>query len=304
MVFHSYGVVAVNKPLSSMEIEVTPMEELTMTDGELTDNISTQNFKGTSSDGTSFETTVKSSATITARWLAFGSNRATAPDVRRGEKVAIYKFGDADKYYWGSLEYDAKLRKLETVIFMFSDTRDEDAEATKDNTYYLEISSHSKIVHFHTSKSDGEPYTYDVMFDLKEGVFSLRDDLENIIFLSSAEKRIAMKNASGSFIDLIDKNLNINVVQDMNVTIGGNYSMDAAGTWKTKASNSDFTTAKLKTSAILESGGNTVVGASLSTGAAGGGGNSTIGGTLSVQGSLTVQGQGSFSGTVSAPNIN
>lgn len=312
LVLYSYGVVAANKPLSSMNIEVTPMEDVPLVNGELTDNINTTNVKGADADGASYETVVRDSVTLTARWLPFSSNRKTAPDVRRGEKVAIWKFADADKYYWSSLEYEAKYRKLETVIYAFSNTRVEKEDAYSDNTYFIEISTHNKLIHLHTSTSDGEPYGYDFILNTKEGNFQIRDTIENIIFLDSPTKRIVMKNAADSFIDLFAENLFINVVGnmvtkvggDMTTMVSGKYTLNADGGYKTTSPSVDFVTPMLTTSEQLTTGANATVGGALSiaagmtTGAGGGGGN------ISLNGNINGTGNAVFSGTVKASNVN
>ncbi len=309
---YSYGVVAVNKPRSTMSIEVTPMEAVPMTNGELTDNLTSENVKGKDADGSSFETTVKSAVTVTARWLPFSSNRKTAPDVRRGEKVAIWKFADADKYYWSELEYEAKLRKLETVIYAFSNTQDESVDSAFDTTYFIEISTHDKKIHLHTSTSDGEPFGYDILLNTKEGTFQLRDTIENILFLDSGAKRFVMKNAAESFIDLNAEDLFINVVRhctmkvggNMTTTVGGNYELNVTGNYKTTTPKADFVTPVLSTSQVMR------VGASLTTGTNGAGtGNCTIGGNVRMEGNLWLQGSifgegdAIFSGSVHAPNL-
>ena len=294
-----------------MNIEVTPMEAVPMANGELTDNLTSENVKGKDADGSSFETTVKTAVTVTARWLPFSSNRKTAPDVRRGEKVAIWKFADADKYYWSELEYEAKLRKLETVIYAFSNTQSESADSTPDTTYFIEISTHNKMIQLHTSTSDGEPFGYDFVLNTREGTFQLRDTVENILFLDSGAKRFVMKNAAESFIDLNAEDLFINVVGNMVTKVGGNmttsiggtYELTSGGPWKTTTPKADFITPTLQTSEVL------LVGTSLTTGASGGGGDCTIGGNITMEGNLTLQGSingagdAIFSGSVHAPNL-
>lgn len=324
LVLYSYGVVAVNKPLSTMNIEVTPMEEVMMTDGELTDNLSSNNAKGKDADGSSFETTVHSAATVTARWLPFSSNRKTAPDVRRGEKVAIWKFADADKYYWSELEYEARLRKLETVVYTFSNTKDENADSNGSNTYFIEISTHNKIIHLHTATSDGEPYGYDFILNTKEGNFQIRDTIDNVIFLDSAAKRITLKNAAESFFDMNAENLYINIPGNMVTKVGGNmttivegnYDLHAESSYRTTTPAADFVTPIMTTSEQFKTGANATVGAALivaqglSTGAGGGGGSVSIAGggiditgDVTLNGSITATGGAVFSSSVSAPNI-
>lgn len=319
----SFGEVAANKPLKSMNIEVTPIEQLPMLNGELTDNLTTENIKGEDADGASFETTVKNSVTVTARWLPFGSNRKTAPDVRRGEKVCIWQYGDADKYYWSELEYNGKLRKRETIIYQISNTENEEEEPTSENTYYFLWSTHDKLIQLHTGISDGEPFGYDFVLNTKDGNFQITDTIENTIFLDSSNKRIVLKNASETSIDLNDENLFINVVKDMVVKVGGNYTtmvdgkfnMKVEGDYFTQAAKVDFVTPEFTTSEKFNAGsdgfigGNAVVNGSLTlgkgmnTGAAGGGGDIAIKGGMTLDGAINSSSSAKFTGNVTAPNI-
>lgn len=319
----SYGVVAANKPLSSMNIEVSPIEQLPMLDGEITDNLTSETNKGIDADGASYEVNTKSSATVTARWLPFGSNRKTAPDVRRGEKVCIWQYGDADKYYWSELEYNGKLRKKETVIFMISNTSVEEEEPTLDNTYFFLWSTHDKLLQLHTSTNDGEPYGYDFTINTKAGNFQFTDTIENTIFLDSASKRIVLKNAADTSFDLNAESLYINVVKDyvlkvggnMTTLVSGNYSAKVDGDYFTQANKVDFVTPTFTTSENFNAGGNAVIGGSaavkmglligkgMKTGADGGGGDIEIAGSMKLNGALDCTSTGKFAGNVTAPNI-
>lgn len=322
LVPYSIGIVAANKPLNSKDIEVTPREDLTMQNGELTDNLNTANTKGKDADGSSFETTVRSSATVTARWLAMGSNRKTAPDVRRGEKVLIWKFADADKYYWSSLEYDPKLRKLETIILAISNTQKEKDDADGDNTYFLEFSTHNKRIHLHTSVSDGEPFGYDFLFDTKNGTVTLHDTIENMIHLDSGSKRIILKNAEGTYMDLNALDLIVNVEGNMMVKVKGDYTTQVDGKfsikssdWMVDAPKADFVTPQLTTSEKFTSGADASIGATLKVASSAsvggalelGGGMKTGasgGGDITLNGSITATGGATFTSAVTAPNIH
>lgn len=203
MRFYSIGIVAENKKLSSNEIEVTPTEELPFLDGELTSKGSAYTGSAQDAAGRHYQTSVKAHVSIKATWLRFGdANRLTSPDVRRGEAVMIFQFGDADKYYWITLKQDSNLRKLETVIWAISATRDEAAATDADHSYYLEVSSHTKLIHLHTSKADGEPFAYDIQINTKSGYILITDDAGNFISLDSSERRLEMKNSDGSHFDM------------------------------------------------------------------------------------------------------
>lgn len=303
---YSYGVVAANKSLKSNEIQVTPMEQVPMNNGELTDNLSSNNVKGEDADGASFESTVRSANTLTARWLPFGSNRKTSPDVRRGEKVCIWKFADADKYYWSELEYDPQLRKLETVIWAFSATKAEGDDATEDTTYFLEISTHKGLVHFHTSQSNDEPYGYDLMLNTKDGIFQFLDTIQNVMFMDSAAKRLVLKTASDCSFDMNDEDLNINVPGNMNVKVQGTFNVLAQGGAYIKTPTEvQFITPKTIATEILQTGTEAIVGTNLTLG---GGMKSgvTLGagsGTIQLNGEIQATQGASFNGTVNAPKF-
>ena len=167
--FYSIGIVAANKKLSSDRIEVVPMEGSPLMSGELTDNIEQYQGGSQSPEGENFKVDMQTTASIEARWLPMNdTNRITSPDVRRGEMVAIYQFSDADEYWWMTLKQDKKLRRLETVIFSFSNVRKENEEVTAKNSYWMEVSTHGKYIHIHTSKNDEEPFEYDIQLNSKD----------------------------------------------------------------------------------------------------------------------------------------
>lgn len=200
--FYSLGIVAVNKPLDTDVVEVTPVEKLTMLDGEINDHEKQVELQSKMHDGSAYNTKTIQTATIKCRWLPMGSNRITSPDVRRGEQVAIYRFGDSDKYFWASLEYEKRLRKLETVLIGISATKEESDIGKPDSMYYMEFSTHRKLIHMHTSKKNGEPFAYDVQLNTGEGYLLITDDVGNLINLDSKNTYIEITNADGSTIHL------------------------------------------------------------------------------------------------------
>ena len=205
----SMGLVAENKKLSSKDILVTPIEDLSFLDGEILSNPEDTEVSFVDANEKTFNDKIKTDNTLTATWLALCStNRRTAPDVRRGERVLIWQAADSDKYYWTSCGQDDHLRKLETVIYTFSDTTDESKDSTAlDCCYYLEVSTHNKQVTFHTASANGEPFEYTFQFNTAEGVVTLADDVGNFIEFDSAETKITAKNRMGTFFSLDKKNI-------------------------------------------------------------------------------------------------
>jgi hypothetical protein len=223
---YSLGVVAANKALDSDDIEVTPIEDLPMVNGEITDE--TSGYKSSASDagGAAYSVEAPITNTVKATWLPLGqANRVTSPDVRRGEEVVLYRFADSDKFYWNTHRNDLRLRKLETVIYGFSGTRDENVKGGPESMYYLEVSTHKKLVTFHTSKGDGEPFAYDIQINTKDGTILIQDDAGNSFTLDSKERQLNLTNGDGSYIDLNKEVLSIFTRDQVNIkTI--NYKLE------------------------------------------------------------------------------
>lgn len=196
---YSAGVVAENKELSSNKVQVVPVEVLPMLDGELKSNPSPLESSGVDANGENYELSLDTDIAIEAEWLRWNTNRQTSPDVRRGERVMLWQYADTDKFYWTSLGMDQHLRKLETVRYAISATRDEaETELTPDNTYSVEMSSHNKTITVKTCKADNEVNDYTLQINGKDGIVVIADDLGNYLQLESQENRITFKNADGT----------------------------------------------------------------------------------------------------------
>lgn len=227
--FYSLGIVAENKKLGSKHVEVTPTEEMPMLDGELAPVSTDYKAKAVDNLDSSYETTVETTSTINALWLPIGAaNRISAPDVRRGEHVILYKFGDTDQYFWNTLNDDIKLRKLETVIYAFSATTNEAAEVNGKTYYFIEISTHKKLITLHTSKDNGEPYGYDIQLDTNNGKLVITDDVGNYVLLDSSQTQIVLRNVDETTFDMKGPNLDVTVPQTYTVKCK-DYKLDASG---------------------------------------------------------------------------
>lgn len=205
----SMGIVAENKALNSPLIDVIPIEQFNLMDGELNGASQDGKFNGLNEDGTMYKATLKVGNTIKAEWEG-ETNRLTPPDVRRGEQVWLFRSGKADKYYWRSTGRDDDLRRLETVVYRFSAfTENEDEEITGDNSYYLEVSSHKKHITLKTSDRNGEYTRYTLQVNAGDGQVTIKDELGNIIQLDSANTNILIKNADDSIVELNKKKIHI-----------------------------------------------------------------------------------------------
>jgi len=171
----SIGIVAEDK--QGNIIKVFPIEHLSSLTGSLTE---------TESVGS-----VKRGKVLEAVWLG-ESNRITAPDVKKGETVRVYKYAETDKYYWSDMFNELDLRGKETVLYLFGNTDKPGEELKQDNSHWMLWDAVNKSVKLHTSNNDGEAVGFDVQFNLKTGVFNLLDTEGNEIKLTSLEGELLL----------------------------------------------------------------------------------------------------------------
>lgn len=224
---YSFGMAAENKPLSTKELLVIPIEVLPAMEGEISEEASELKHKGVDSFGVPYELKLKVRNAIPCKWLPLGSNRDTAPDVRRGERILIWRIADADEeFYWTTLGLDDHLRRLETVRYLFNADPDglSDSVPGPDNSYCIEVSTHQKLITLTTTKLNGEPFAYTLQLNTGTGYFTLTDDIQNFVELDSTEKRICLHNATGTYWELKAEDLIGYAVRDIDVTAVRNIS--------------------------------------------------------------------------------
>lgn len=208
LVRKSIGHAAHNLPLDSHMLEVYPIEEAGYVDGEITDDKETIEMSGIDAKGNEYSDVIKTSNAVVAEWMPWGSNRHTAPNVRRGEKVILWQYAEVDKYYWTIMGTEPYLRRLETVVYTYSNTRDESVKALdSSNSYSVIISTHTKEMTVQTTKSDGEAFEYIAKIDAANGIFVVTDDVGNQISIESGERRVSLVNGAGSSVVLDKKNI-------------------------------------------------------------------------------------------------
>lgn len=201
----SIGYVAENKLRTSHVVDILLTEVKPLLNGEVRGNITTEKFAGVTANGTPYSGTVNLANTIKATWRGDGSNRISSPDVRRGDRVNIYQYGNTDEYYWEPLEtVGFSVKKRETVTEAFSNTTDEEVNDYSENSHWLrEVSTHDKVVtYMKTNKADGEKFAYTDQLNVKEGVRAFGDDVGNYVQTDSNENRHEMINALGYGIDI------------------------------------------------------------------------------------------------------
>lgn len=205
---YSIGIVAQNKHLDSDFVQILPIEVTPYVDGELDSNPEKMDAEGKDKYGEDYKVTINKDEAVTAEWLRIShTNRRTSPDVRRGERVLLYRHSDSERLYWDSMGMDDHLRRLETVIYSWSATpREEDDATLPQHSYSLEICTHTKQVTFMTEKDpseggggDGEPYKYTFQFNTGYGSVVLTDHVGNFFELDSPETCWTIYNIRGTY---------------------------------------------------------------------------------------------------------
>lgn len=228
---YSVGIVAENKDLKGKIIKVMPNETLPFVDGEISSTPTPTVFSGKDETGKVYQGKMVSDNIVEATWLPTGSNRVTAPNMRRGERVMLYQMANVDKYYWQPLGMDDHLRKLETAIFAFSGNPNEGSnELDPETCYFLEVSTHMKKVTFQTSKANGEPFSYRFEFDTDKGNVHLDDDIGNLIHLDSARHYIEAKNTEGCHLELDKENIRFTAIQKLHAKAGTEILLECGAT--------------------------------------------------------------------------
>jgi len=216
--FYGLAVVLFDKPPVTYEIIVTPMEELNLLDGFLPTWEVKYDISLPDVNGETKSSSVTLDAKLKAIWLPLGTddNKKTAPDVIKNETVMIYRFGDEDTYYWTTLFYEPKIRRLEHCIYTWSNKTAPLVEYDEYSSYWLKVSTRDKYIWWHTTIDDKgtEAATYDIKVDTLLGEITVVDNHNNWIKLFSVPRKIDVKT----------KTLNLDIPQvniSGNVHIGG-----------------------------------------------------------------------------------
>lgn len=216
---YSMGIAAENLAIGTTLLQIVPIEHMPFLDGELKSNPTSFTVTGKDAHGNATSTTVTMDNAIAAEWLPNTSNTLTAPCIRRGERVYIYRYADKDEFRWTDTGMDRHYRKLETTTYAWNATQDEtDNSQTADNHYFMEVSAHKGAITLGTSKANGEKAAYTVQFNTKEGTITVADDLGQIFFIDSVNRVIHAINADHSEVTINKQIITIQCQDTVNLT--------------------------------------------------------------------------------------
>lgn len=217
---YSMGIAAENYDITNNPgtLEVTPHEEQHFLDGEINTNPTDDTVTGQDASGNTTQTKVTQDNSVTAVWLPNGDNRLTPPCIRRGERVYLYKFANLPDFFWSTTGMDHKYRKLETVVYGWNGTQDEnDTSIGTDNHYYVEVSTHKGTITLQTSKANGEQTAHTVQFNPKEGKLIVQDDMGQSVYIDSLAHLIHLVNADASEVTLSQQDITVKCSDTLNL---------------------------------------------------------------------------------------
>ena len=184
--FYSLGIVTRDKEEGSDWIDVTPIEDFPMELGDLSESDRLRVSTMPNSSNVKKTARVQGGSVVRAKWVPLSNpNRDNAPDVYRTETVMLYKYADTQDYYWSTVFREPRLRGRERVRISLSNKDAGGKPYDSETSYWLEVDTKYKLLQIHTSSNDGEPTSYDITLNTKEGIFSLVDELGNFIRLES-----------------------------------------------------------------------------------------------------------------------
>lgn len=189
LVLYSLGIVVETKLPGTDDIYVSPIEHLNIQDNKLIKD-NKQTFKNSLPDktGKTEASEVKATNTLKAKWIPFGhSNRTSAPDVVRNETVILFKYADVDEYFWTTIFREKNIRRLENVLYSYSNLPTGLKEFDMKSSYWVNVNTKAKMVQLHTHDNDGEHCTYDVTVETKKGILTIVDGKRNYIEMKSVD---------------------------------------------------------------------------------------------------------------------
>ncbi|QDB71178.1 virion-associated protein [Serratia phage Moabite] len=255
-----FGIVAENKPLTTNNIMVWPVEIAPWMQGAIRSNPQTLEIEGKDSRGNPVHVKTFTDTVIEAEWRGTDSSWTTAPDVQRGEVVELIRYADQNKYYWRERGDQINLRRGETKRLMVSGNLSANGEAPNPDTHYmLEISGHGKGITISTSQANGEVAKYHVNISGGNGLISIGDDQGQELYLNTREKRVRMVNSDGTLVEIKEKDLLMNAEEDIGIVAGGNiyiscnnFNLEAADSLKFNVANdAEFTATKISLNGLI-----------------------------------------------------
>lgn len=216
------GTVVVGNEPDDRYIEVFCPELLPLVKGEVTSNREeiTTTVIGTD-EIPQVSRKINVGLTLRCEYIGNGGD-VSIPDVVSGERVLIRRMDGDDRYFWQPYRYNNIRRTTEHRAFRIMDKEHNQEPTNEDETYVVEFDSRigKKIrgIRLHTGNGSNEQFRYTVHIDTENNQIIIEDDAQNIIHLRSTQKQIELKNTTGSYVFIDDRDVKVHAVRDVSVT--------------------------------------------------------------------------------------
>jgi hypothetical protein len=243
---YSIGVVAVDKVADNLYVEVFPLEILPT----VADDLSKQIEESASTEdiyGMVNEVKITKGYTIRCKWLPISNDdRLTPPDVRKGERVVIYRTYNTDIFFWDIIGSSKQHRGLEHIVWQFSNKKEFNVLPTPESAYTFTLSTRDKLIELKTVETDNEKTSYTLTLNTGEGISEFIDTHGNNFKLDSVN-------------DVFESN----IVKDVTIKIGNDTTMEIGNDYGIAIKNNSTTTIDNDESVSVKNNSSTEIGKTL-----------------------------------------
>ena len=239
------GIVTEDKAKDSPMITVYLKELITDIEGLASDYKVEPKSRQRDLSQTPIKSTATAGATLQATWLeSTDSQRRTAPDVVRNEQVYIYQYKDVDQYFWRSVKFDPKKRRLEHIVYELGNKTKPLEDLGEPGAHRLTLSSRDGYFELKTSVTNGEPVEFTIRLDLSKGVVSYHDSKGQSHVLDSVNGTLTGKMNTKVTMDCPEGEFTGNMVIGGNLTVKGNSTINGSQTVNSSHTTNGKTNAK------------------------------------------------------------
>jgi len=147
------------------------------------------------------------SNSIPAVWKKMdNSNRISAPDVREGSQVSVYKASGQNQYYWTLDGVNPETFRLETVMYGWSanPNLDENTPFDVNNFYIFAMDTRSGLVQLRTTQANGEPAAFDIQINTAAGTLTIGTN-DSLTTINDPERSYTYQNSDGATFNIAKK---------------------------------------------------------------------------------------------------
>ncbi len=209
---YGLGIVAVTKEDNVDTVMFFPAEKLSLEYGKVDEIKDEIEVEVLDSNNKKHKVKAERGAMMEARWFPDGTDgRQSAPDVVNGETIQIYRFRDSDTFYWKTILREPELRRLEHVVYAYSNLPSGRTKFELDSSYGNSWSTKDKKVTMWTSQSNGEAFSYLFKIDTAASTWSMWDNVNNGFGIESNLGQVYMRTTSGGFIEITQNTATMNL---------------------------------------------------------------------------------------------